>query len=166
MFAGKICSYLQPPDGCFGSVADIRQSPILSPAAGPSPLQPSKVTAAAAALTAPALQALHFCFTGRFNQRRRGRPDRALDQGIKNFVGGNCTVSLMMLAIQGLLQDDLINWISVMSYQAVSGAGAKAMIELVKQTSLAGNVGIKDSLKLERDIHAKVNSSNSDFWIL
>lgn len=86
--------------------------------------------------------------------------DRALDQGIKNFVGGNCTVSLMMLAIQGLLQEDLINWISVMSYQAVSGAGAKAMIELVKQTYLAGNVDITDSLKLERDIHAKVNASD------
>lgn len=86
--------------------------------------------------------------------------DRALASGVKNFVGGNCTVSLMMLAIQGLLQEDLINWISVMSYQAVSGAGAKAMIELVKQMSLANDVDMADSLKLERDIHSKVTASN------
>ncbi|GGG03423.1 aspartate-semialdehyde dehydrogenase [Cysteiniphilum litorale] len=86
--------------------------------------------------------------------------DHALASGVKNFVGGNCTVSLMMLAIQGLLQEDLINWISVMSYQAVSGAGAKAMIELVKQTSLANNVDMTDSLKLERNIHTKVTASN------
>ncbi|WP_440683433.1 aspartate-semialdehyde dehydrogenase [Cysteiniphilum halobium] len=85
---------------------------------------------------------------------------KALDKGVKNFVGGNCTVSLMMLAIQGLLKEDLINWISVMSYQAVSGAGAKAMIELVNQMSLAGNVDITDSLTLERDIHTKVSSSD------
>ena len=84
---------------------------------------------------------------------------KALDRGVKNFAGGNCTVSLMMLAIQGLLQEDLIHWISVMSYQAVSGAGAKAMLELVKQMSLAGNVDITDSLKLEREIHAKVSAS-------
>lgn len=83
---------------------------------------------------------------------------KALDKGIKDFVGGNCTVSLMMLAIQGLLQEDLINWISVMSYQAVSGAGAKAMIELVKQMSLAGSSNVIDSLKLEREIHSKVNA--------
>ena len=64
---------------------------------------------------------------------------QSLDRGIKNFIGGNCTVSLLMLALHGLLREDLIKWISVMSYQAVSGAGAKAMQELLAQTKFLQN---------------------------
>lgn len=86
--------------------------------------------------------------------------DKALNDGVKNFVGGNCTVSLMMLAIQGLLQENLIEWISVMSYQAVSGAGAKAMYELVEQMSFADQQQSVDSLSLERLIHTKLTSNN------
>jgi aspartate-semialdehyde dehydrogenase len=53
--------------------------------------------------------------------------------GIKTYVGGNCTVSLMLMAIGGLFDAGLIEWISPMTYQAASGAGARNMRELIKQ---------------------------------
>jgi aspartate-semialdehyde dehydrogenase len=59
--------------------------------------------------------------------------DRALAAGIRNFIGGNCTVSLMLMAIDGLLKADLVEWVSVMTYQAASGAGAQNMRELLQQ---------------------------------
>ncbi|MDC0127463.1 aspartate-semialdehyde dehydrogenase [Methylophilaceae bacterium] len=59
--------------------------------------------------------------------------DKAYDSGIKNWVGGNCTVSLMLLAISGLLEKNLIDWVSSMTYQAASGAGANNMRELLIQ---------------------------------
>lgn len=59
--------------------------------------------------------------------------DRGLETGIKNYIGGNCTVSLMMMAIGGLFEQDLVEWISSMTYQAASGAGAKNMRELISQ---------------------------------
>ncbi len=59
--------------------------------------------------------------------------DRALASGVRNYIGGNCTVSLMMLGIAGLLQNDLVEWISCMTYQAASGAGAQNMRELLQQ---------------------------------
>jgi len=59
--------------------------------------------------------------------------DNALSDGGKTFVGGNCTVSLMLMAIGGLFQDDLVEWVSPMTYQAASGAGARNMRELISQ---------------------------------
>jgi len=59
--------------------------------------------------------------------------DRALSRGVRDFIGGNCTVSLMMMAMAGLLKADLVEWISVMTYQAASGAGARNMRELLSQ---------------------------------
>lgn len=59
--------------------------------------------------------------------------DAALDAGKKDFIGGNCTVSLMMMALGGLLQNDHVEWISAMTYQAASGAGARNMRELISQ---------------------------------
>lgn len=59
--------------------------------------------------------------------------DQALNDGKKDFVGGNCTVSLMMLAIGGLLENDWVEWITPMTYQAASGGGAKHMRELLTQ---------------------------------
>jgi len=59
--------------------------------------------------------------------------DRALADGKKDFIGGNCTVSLMLMAIGGLFQADLIEWVSSMTYQAASGAGAQNMRELLCQ---------------------------------
>ncbi|TNC83049.1 MAG: aspartate-semialdehyde dehydrogenase [Oleiphilus sp.] len=59
--------------------------------------------------------------------------DAALRDGIKDFVGGNCTVSLMLLALGGLFAEDLVEWVSPMTYQAASGSGAKHMRELISQ---------------------------------
>jgi aspartate-semialdehyde dehydrogenase len=57
----------------------------------------------------------------------------ALAKGVRNFIGGNCTVSLMLLAIDGLLKADLVEWVTAMTYQAASGAGAQNMRELIAQ---------------------------------
>jgi len=62
--------------------------------------------------------------------------DQALNQGKKDYIGGNCTVSLMLMAIGGLFEKELIEWVSSMTYQAASGAGAKNMKELVKQMGM------------------------------
>ncbi|MBY5981370.1 aspartate-semialdehyde dehydrogenase [Ferrimonas balearica] len=59
--------------------------------------------------------------------------DDALAAGQRTFVGGNCTVSLLLMALGGLLEEDLIEWVSPMTYQAASGAGARNMKELVSQ---------------------------------
>ncbi len=56
-----------------------------------------------------------------------------LARGVKNYIGGNCTVSLMLMAIGGLFQRDLVEWVSAMTYQAASGAGAQNMRELIAQ---------------------------------
>jgi len=66
--------------------------------------------------------------------------DAALTAGIKTYVGGNCTVSLMLMALAGLFADDQVEWISSMTYQAASGAGAKHMKELVAQMVTLGDV--------------------------
>jgi aspartate-semialdehyde dehydrogenase len=58
---------------------------------------------------------------------------QGLARGIRTFAGGNCTVSLMLMAIVGLFKEGLIEWVSTMTYQAASGAGAAKMLELVKQ---------------------------------
>ncbi|MCQ8878316.1 aspartate-semialdehyde dehydrogenase [Pseudoalteromonas shioyasakiensis] len=58
---------------------------------------------------------------------------QGLEQGVKTYVGGNCTVSLMLLALGGLFEQDLIEWVSPMTYQAASGAGARNMKELIAQ---------------------------------
>ena len=56
-----------------------------------------------------------------------------LAKGIKNYIGGNCTVSLMLMALGGLYELRLVEWMSAMTYQAASGAGANNMRELLKQ---------------------------------
>lgn len=57
----------------------------------------------------------------------------SLNKGVKNYIGGNCTVSLMLMALDGLFKEDLIEWVSAMTYQAASGAGAQHMRELLSQ---------------------------------
>ena len=59
--------------------------------------------------------------------------DAALARGIKNYIGGNCTVSLMLMGLAGLFKHDLIEWMTCMTYQAASGAGAQNMRELLQQ---------------------------------
>ncbi len=72
--------------------------------------------------------------------------DKAYDSGNKNWVGGNCTVSLMLLAINGLLQKNLIDWVSSMTYQAASGSGANSMRELLSQMGQIHS-SVSDDLK-------------------
>ncbi len=57
----------------------------------------------------------------------------ALKNGTRNFIGGNCTVSLMLMALGGLFKHDLVEWMTAMTYQAASGAGAQNMRELLQQ---------------------------------
>jgi aspartate-semialdehyde dehydrogenase len=59
--------------------------------------------------------------------------DAALANGVKNYVGGNCTVSLMLMAVGALYKADLVEWMTAMTYQAASGAGAANMRELLSQ---------------------------------
>ncbi len=65
--------------------------------------------------------------------------DKALKDGIKTFVGGNCTVSLMLMGIGGLFRNNLVEWLTTMTYQASSGAGAKNMKELLAQMKFLGS---------------------------
>ena len=58
---------------------------------------------------------------------------RGLTQGVKNYIGGNCTVSLMLMALGGLFREGLIDWMTAMTYQAASGGGAQHMRELLTQ---------------------------------
>ncbi|MEX0959862.1 MAG: aspartate-semialdehyde dehydrogenase [Burkholderiales bacterium] len=61
----------------------------------------------------------------------------ALANGVRDYIGGNCTVSLMLLATQGLFKAGLVEWMTAMTYQAASGAGAQNMRELVAQMGFA-----------------------------
>jgi aspartate-semialdehyde dehydrogenase len=99
--------------------------------------------------------------------------DKALSEGIKNYIGGNCTVSLMLMALGGLFEKGLIEWISSMTYQAASGAGANNMRELITQMGeLEANV--KDLLgnpssaiiDIDKKVTAKLNdgSLSMDNW--
>ena len=63
---------------------------------------------------------------------------KSLSKGIKNYIGGNCTVSLMLMGIAGLFQRDEIEWMTSMTYQAASGQGAAAMRDLVAQMAMIG----------------------------
>ena len=69
-----------------------------------------------------------------------------IGSGVKNYIGGNCTVSLMLMAIGGLFEKGLVEWVSAMTYQAASGAGAKNMRELISQMG-----AIHASVKSELD---------------
>ncbi|MDP2559904.1 aspartate-semialdehyde dehydrogenase [Psychrobium sp. 1_MG-2023] len=72
--------------------------------------------------------------------------DQGIKDGVKTFVGGNCTVSLMLLALGGLFAEDLIEWVSPMTYQAASGGGARHMRELLNQMG-----AIRDEVSEELD---------------
>ncbi|MDG9927030.1 MULTISPECIES: aspartate-semialdehyde dehydrogenase [unclassified Pseudomonas] len=71
--------------------------------------------------------------------------DQSLDAGTKNYIGGNCTVSLMLMALGGLYEAGLVEWMSAMTYQAASGAGAQNMRELIRQMG-AINASVADDL--------------------
>lgn len=65
--------------------------------------------------------------------------DRELKAGKKTFVGGNCTVSLLLMAIGGLFKHNMVEWVSSMTYQAASGGGARHMKELLAQMDVLGS---------------------------
>lgn len=65
--------------------------------------------------------------------------DQGIDRGIKTFVGGNCTVSLMLMSLGGLFSNDLVEWVSAATYQAASGGGARHMRELLTQMGMLYN---------------------------
>lgn len=94
--------------------------------------------------------------------------DQSLKAGIKDYVGGNCTVSLMLMALDGLVKEGLIEWVTSMTYQAASGAGAKNMRELLSQMGYL-HATVQEALADPRsailDIDRRVTAafSNSDF---
>ncbi len=82
--------------------------------------------------------------------------DKAIENGQKDFIGGNCTVSLMLMAIGELFKRDWVEWVSAMTYQAASGAGANNMRELIKgmghlHTGVEGELADPASAILEID---------------
>ncbi len=62
--------------------------------------------------------------------------DAGLQKGVRTFVGGNCTVSCMLMGLGGLFEHDLVEWMTAMTYQAASGGGAQHMRELLNQFGL------------------------------
>lgn len=71
--------------------------------------------------------------------------DAALARGVKDFIGGNCTVSCMLMGLAGLFRQDLVEWMTSMTYQAASGGGAQHMRELLTQFGLL-NASVKPLL--------------------
>ena len=94
--------------------------------------------------------------------------DAALAAGQRDYIGGNCTVSLMMMAIGGLLREDLVEWVTAMTYQSASGGGAQHMRELVGQmgrlyASVADLLADPRSPILEIDRRVAATMRSSDF---
>lgn len=71
--------------------------------------------------------------------------DAALKRGVRNFIGGNCTVSCMLIGLSGLFNQNLVEWMTTMTYQAASGGGAQHMRELLNQFGLI-NAAVKTKL--------------------
>ncbi len=89
----------------------------------------------------------------------------AMAKGIKNYIGGNCTVSCMLMGLHGLFQADLIEWMTCMTYQAASGGGAQHMRELLTQFGLVhGAVAdlLADPASSILDIDRKVLAKQND----
>ncbi|MFO7560095.1 MAG: aspartate-semialdehyde dehydrogenase [Desulfobacterales bacterium] len=85
--------------------------------------------------------------------------DKALHEGKKDFIGGNCTVSLMLMGAGALFKKGLVEWLTSMTYQAASGAGAKNMRELVAQMHQIGNASeafLKNSESSISDLDRRV----------
>jgi aspartate-semialdehyde dehydrogenase len=88
--------------------------------------------------------------------------DAALKQGGRNFIGGNCTVSLMLMGMHGLFKAGLVDWITAMTYQAASGAGAQNMRELLSQMGHAHSVAkslLDDPVSSILEIDRKVSDA-------
>lgn len=88
-----------------------------------------------------------------------------LKAGNRDFIVGNCTVSLMLMAVAGLIKADLVEWISTMTYQAASGSGAQCMRELIQQMHCISDPSSIDLtsdsiLDIERSITASMRSAD------
>ncbi|MFW0154656.1 aspartate-semialdehyde dehydrogenase [Rothia sp. P6271] len=95
--------------------------------------------------------------------------DRALESGVKDFVGGNCTVSCLLMGLGGLFKNGLVQWASSMTYQAASGGGARHMREVLKQfrdVSAEVSADLDDPaaaiLDIDRQVLAKQRSGQLD----
>lgn len=93
--------------------------------------------------------------------------DQALADGKKDFIGGNCTVSLMLMAIGGLFKAGLVEWVSSMTYQAASGAGAQNMRELLAQKGHLFEAAVEELknpasaiLEIDRKVSEALRSDN------
>ncbi len=88
----------------------------------------------------------------------------ALASGLRAYIGGNCTVSLMLMAVAGLFRAGLIEWMNTMTYQAASGAGAANMLELVAQmtrlTEPARKGPAQSALAMDRMVIAEQRSAS------
>jgi len=86
--------------------------------------------------------------------------DEALNKGVKDYIGGNCTVSLMLMGLGGLFEQGWVEWLSSMTYQAASGAGAKNMRELVRQMAAIGAIdpALQDDKGAILELDRAVNS--------
>ena len=88
--------------------------------------------------------------------------DRALASGVRNYIGGNCTVSLMLMGMAGLFRSDLIEWMTCMTYQAASGAGAANLRELAEQMAHVGDAAkpaLSDPAASTLDIDRRVTDA-------
>jgi len=85
-----------------------------------------------------------------------------LQNGVKTYVGGNCTVSLMLMALGGLFEKDLIEWITPMTYQAASGSGAKHMRELISQMGAVRD-NVKDLLEDPASAILEIDKNTAEF---
>jgi len=90
----------------------------------------------------------------------------ALAKGVKNYIGGNCTVSLMLMGMHGLFKAGLVEWVTAMTYQAASGAGAQNMRELLSQMGHLHAVAARQLenpassiLDIDRDVAQALRSS-------
>src|SRR5690348_17693397 len=85
-----------------------------------------------------------------------------LAKGIRAYAGGNCTVSLMLMAVAGLFREGVVEWMTTMTYQAASGAGAAKMLELVKQMGFLSDATSKspseNALEVDRAMIAEQRS--------
>jgi aspartate-semialdehyde dehydrogenase len=92
--------------------------------------------------------------------------DKGLASGVKNFIGGNCTVSLMLMGLGGLFKAGHIEWLTSMTYQAASGGGARHMRELISQMGIIHN-SVSDQLDvngaildIDKQVAATIRSSD------
>ena len=83
--------------------------------------------------------------------------DRAVKEGIKLFVGGNCSITLSLMGLAGLIKADLIEWMSVMPYQSASGAGAQYVRELITQCAYISSHLSADELASSGSVLPLVN---------